>query len=532
MRISGYDLTIQVFKKHFVFFFIITIVGLSIFLRFYGIDDKDVWLDEANAILISEKTAPEIVNRLASDASPLLFYFILHYWMKLFGQSETALRAISTFFGVLLVITLFFIGRKLFTTQTGIYAALIAAIAPIQVMYSQQVRMYTLLPLMGILSMYFLVSFIHEGKKSQICWYIISTIACIYTHNYGLLLFPAHTIMMFCYARHRKTLILWLIGLGCIFLVYSLWLPTFIGQFDNIPTNDWRNHFWNRFGFAGSLLQSLKSFSPGGTQLPFVPLNAISWQPILPVFLSAILLLSGSSPLIKKKQPAKHKTMVVWLIVYVTIPLISAAIISSISSSIYLAGRCDQLVFPGFCLLVAAGINNIKPKYLQYAAVVVFAMFSLKTLDEYYKGNPKHGDKLIATTIRQHLMPGDAILCTSLTRASLEYYLRDKKLQNKFFSFPAGTANHMADQDNTKLLEDPVELFLEAESLEKEIRSKGSQSGRFFVVFVPNQVNKILKEQITRNITADQVKLLGRFKQSLLAIPVQVVLINYKSGNS
>ena len=252
LKLFGHEIAIPVAKRYFGLLFIIIIIGLSIFLRMYEINTKDIWLDEANTILIAEKNPPGIVSSLKRDAHPPLYYFILHCWMKLFGQTETAVRSLSTFFGVLLVISLFFIGRTLFNTQTGIYVALISAIAPIQVMYSQQVRMYTLLPLTSVLSMYFLLRFIQQGKNSQICWYIVSTVACLYTHHYGILLLPAQAIIIFCFTRHYKRLMLALLIIGYILLRHSLWLPVLSRQFRNISqggSQSWVYYFWDSYGF-------------------------------------------------------------------------------------------------------------------------------------------------------------------------------------------------------------------------------------------------------------------------------------------
>ncbi len=531
LKLFGHEIAIPFPKRYLGLLFIIMIIGLSILLRMYKINTKDIWLDEANTVLIAENNPSGIVSSLKHDAHPPLYYFILHFWMKLFGQTETALRSLSASFGVLLVISLFFIGRKLFTTRTAIYVALFSAIAPIQVMYSQQVRMYTLLPLTSVLSMYFLLRFIQEGKNSQICWYIVSTVACLYTHHYGILLLPSQAIIIFFFTRQYKRLMLALLILGYILLRYALWLPVLyrkFGSVSQVSQHNWVNYFWDSYSFWGSLYGSLKSFSPGGVQPPYVPLNALSWQPTLPVIISGVMLLFGLSSLIKRKKPSKtHKIAIYWLLIYSLIPLITAGIVSIVFLPIYIPGRYDQFVFPAFCLLVAVGISNIKPKNLQYFIILVLLIFSIKTLDEYYGSNPKYGDKVIASNISQNLIPGDAILCTSLTRASLEYYLRNKKPQIAFFSYPLEDANHLAYQNIGKLLKNPKKLIKEAEFLVNKIRHGGSQSGRFFIVYVPNRVNIFLKEHIKRNISKSQIRVIGRFRQSLRRVRVQVLLINF-----
>lgn len=61
--------------------------------------------------------------------------------------------------------------------ETGLLSALFAAVFPIQVMYSQELRMYTLLPLTAVLSFYFLLRFLSDDRNSFLIGYIISLTA-------------------------------------------------------------------------------------------------------------------------------------------------------------------------------------------------------------------------------------------------------------------------------------------------------------------------------------------------------------------
>jgi hypothetical protein len=256
-----------------------------------------------------------------------------------------------------------------------------------------------------------------------------------------------------------------------------------------------------------------------------VPLNALRWMPILPVLIMLALLTASLNPLLSKKYN-QWKTGVGWLIVYCFIPLISAGIVSCFLSSIYLPGRTDQLVFPAFCLLTAVGIQQFKPSFLKYAAVTLIMVCTLLTMYDYYRINQKQGDKIMAQTIKEQLAPGDAILCTSLTRASLEYYLREEKPRRHFYSYPLENANHLAYEDVPGLLKNPAKLAEEAKLLFSEIKSHSS-SGRCFVVYVPNKVNQFLDVTFRTNVPAGQIKEIGRFKQSLLQLPVHIVLVHF-----
>jgi mannosyltransferase len=513
------------FPKKYGYAFLLAIVVLAIFLRVYDIGAKDVWLDEANTVLIAENGPSGIVTRLADDANPPLFYFLLHGWLDAFGKTEAALRGLSALFGILLVIAVYFIGRRIFSERVGVYAALIASIAPIQVMYSQQIRMYTLLPLTALMSMYCLLRFIREGKRSSLAGYGIFTILSIYTHNHGIFLLPAHALSVLVFARQRRVIIGWSLCIVCVAALYAFWIPSLLGQMEKLPRPGWMEDFWNLYGFGGSLLRSFLSFSPGGPQPIYMPLNPMRWLPILPVLTLLFLLIAGLTPLIRKGSD-RWKTGVIWLVVYGFIPLVFAGLASYFLSRIYIPGRSDQLVFPAFCLLAAIGIQQTRPVFLRLAAVALIAVCSLLTLYDYYQVDLKAGNKLIAQSIRRQLVPGDAILCTSLTRAPLEYYLREERPLLRFYSYPHENENHLGHEDTPRLLRNPSGLIEEARLLLGQIRNH-SPNGRCFVVYVPSSVNRYLEIELRRNVPVSQMTTIGRFKQSLRRLPALIVLVRF-----
>jgi uncharacterized membrane protein len=511
----------EVFNQTIVMgFFILLIIIVSLFLRWYSIDSKDIWLDEANSILTSEAPPAGIIAHLKLDSSPPLFYLLLHYWIELFGDTEMAVRSLSVLFGLSLVIAIFLIGSKLFTREAGIYAALIAATSPLQIMYSQEVRMYTLLPLLSVLSMYFLIRFIQEDKKVFMLLYSATALGCFYTHNYGLFLIPVYIMMLFLFQKpSRSTRTAYFLSLGGIIAAYGVWLPIFISQLRNGTHYAWIDYFWNIHGFWGSIFQSLKSFSPGGSQLGFIALNSLSF-PSLPISFTVALLVFFIA-----KTIVERKRLFCWILLYLFVPLITAALISALFSPIYLAGRTDQLVFPAFCLFIGVSISVIKAKWLRYGIITMLITFSSITLSDYYKINLKYGDKEIADTVIKNLKKGDIVLCTSLTRASLEYYLRGYKEQIHIFSYPLGSERHLGNEDIKVMLNDPARLIHDAKSLEKKA---AQEDGRLFILYVPNPVDEYLKTYFINNIAFDRIKTIGKFQQSLTHTDVQILLIDLK----
>ncbi len=83
----------------------------------------------------------------AADIHPLLYYSTLNVWMHFFGESAFTVRLLSVIYGAATVALVYLLAKSLFDEKTGLVAALITAIAPFHVQYSQETRMYALLGL-------------------------------------------------------------------------------------------------------------------------------------------------------------------------------------------------------------------------------------------------------------------------------------------------------------------------------------------------------------------------------------------------
>ena len=59
---------------------------------------RPVWLDEANSVLIAGHGFSGIVDALSRDNNLPLYYFLLSGWMRVFGNSEIAVRSLSAVF--------------------------------------------------------------------------------------------------------------------------------------------------------------------------------------------------------------------------------------------------------------------------------------------------------------------------------------------------------------------------------------------------------------------------------------------------
>lgn len=221
---------------------LLAILWLATGLRFYRLDAQSFWNDEGNSASLSARSPELIVEGTASDVHPPLYYLLLHGWRQLTGDSEFGLRALSAFAGVLLVAGTFALGRYLLVEGIlpALLAALIAALHPALIYYSQEARMYELLGLLAILATLSLWWFRPWLAGRNRVWpyglaYLLLAVAGLYTHYFFAAVLLAHNFLIIVWLLVRRvdfkrTLLGWAGLMIMAFLAFLPWLPVFLRQ--------------------------------------------------------------------------------------------------------------------------------------------------------------------------------------------------------------------------------------------------------------------------------------------------------------
>lgn len=180
-------------------FIILILFAVALGLRFLYIDSA-LWYDEACSWATSTDGAGIMHNLLHVDLQHTPLYFVLlKLWMKLFGQSEVAMRTLSLIFGALTVPFSYIVGMKI--SKNAFFSAMICAVSPLLVLFSAEVRMYSLVVFLVLLSIYFLIDFEQKGDKKSLIKLIGTNILIPYTFVGGILynlsLFICYSIYLY-----------------------------------------------------------------------------------------------------------------------------------------------------------------------------------------------------------------------------------------------------------------------------------------------------------------------------------------------
>src|SRR5579884_1198622 len=120
---------------------IFLILLVSLILRLITLN-QSLWLDESINVLAGKSLGFwQFVSAYPTgDFHPPLYFGILWIWERLFGYSEIAVRFPSVFLGVASIYLTFLLGKELFNKKVGLISALLTALGPILVFYSQEAR--------------------------------------------------------------------------------------------------------------------------------------------------------------------------------------------------------------------------------------------------------------------------------------------------------------------------------------------------------------------------------------------------------
>lgn len=420
----------------------------AVILRLLHLGSPSLWLDEARSVYVAESypLAEIVTGPLLKDYHHLWNLF-LWGWVRLTGDSELAVRLPAVLFGVLAILGLYRLARRLFDQRVALLAAGLASCHALAVGYSQEARTYALTLALAVLAAHLVARVLWEEETRLGSWMALAIVlaALPYSHYYAILLVVAFNLAFaVVWWRRRKNLLPWLIVQLPTLWVVLHFMPGALSEHEQLlQAVGWK--FWVTRDPLQNTVAWLLSFS-GGLPADILDANGLA----LALGGCAVLGASGLiglalTGLWRVSAPEREPLFFVASAALVP-PLltIGASWLVMPLFSVYLV-RYVLYCSPFWWLLVAIGLEHAlfaRPARLRALASAALALFLLigalanwNLAYGYTTRMPRSADfRGLAADLRARSQPQDLVVHTSyFSYFSVWYYLRDARPQLALF---------------------------------------------------------------------------------------------------
>lgn len=356
------NLNIKWLYQHRDWVALLFILVVATYLRTKGLTTQSYWVDELFSVRASHPSLSLMETlklTMGDEVHPPLYQILLLFWYKVYGFTEFSGRFFSVVSGVLSVAAIFFLGKELRNSRTGLYCAAITATNVFLIHYSQETRSYSLLALLSVLSFLFLIRLLKNRSKGSAIAYVFLAICLIYTHYFGLLVIASQTLCFafFLFSASNKMLIA-RIGLT----VYAIIGIAFLPLLKYIIVGTEKKSFWIPTPDQWFFVEYFQKYFGSSFLVTFFAL-------LLVLFFTRFL-----------RDNDKEELLICFFLVIWVGFCLYAPYLRSILSIPMLWDRYTIIVVPAFIAMIAIGLDSIPTKEIKDSLIVAIFFISVSYL--------------------------------------------------------------------------------------------------------------------------------------------------------
>jgi hypothetical protein len=372
---------------------VVLVVAVGVVMRFAA--QSDLWLDEALTVNIAELPLDRLRAALVHDGAPPLYYVVLHFWIRVFGASTDAVRALSGVLGVI-AIGLGVLAARAWAPSSerarrlGVLGGVVLATSPYAIRYSTEVRMYALTIVLGLLAVVLAAPAWRAPTPVRLGGIAIVTAGLLYTQYWSFFLVGVVGIgLMIASVRGtppvarsaRRLLVAVVVGVA----LFAPWWPTFTEQLAHTGTP------WDvPTTLSAGLRRSALAFGGAGW---------LRW--VVSALLLALLVVAWTR--------ARGGPRTVAVLAGVTgLATIVVGVAGSVITGSGFQDRYLAVAFPFVALAVVFGAAAVHDARARAAAVAVLAIAGLASGWQAVRAD-RTASTAIAAALRAQLRAGDVV---------------------------------------------------------------------------------------------------------------------------
>ncbi len=398
-------------------------IVLGLALRLWNLGAQSVWIDEAYSLRLAALSPLQIIGETARDNHPPLYYLLLSAWERIGPPTETWARLLSAIVGAALVPVFYAFCRGMIPAPGPLLASLLIAISPMAVWHSQDARMYALVLLCTYLALLLFLRYLRGGSSLELFGFGTALLAALYTHPYGVFLFPILLVHLVCVRKEvgslrfiRTTSVLLLVGAAYLpWLWIILTRATHVAGFSKPVTLLTIPYMFYAFSVGYSLGPSIEELHRS-----VVPNVSFLWRHLAAVVATASVfgtpLLAGLKSV---RRLGRFRPLVLLLL---GLPILMALAVT-LMSRIDFNARYVAVSLPAYLVLVALGLTSLRQRTSRAFMVLGIFVLSAASLHNHYTDSRYANEDARSAfrLVESRLRTGDCALVNGV-RPAFQFY--------------------------------------------------------------------------------------------------------------
>ena len=410
-------------------------IAIAVILRVIHLGSREFWYDEVLSLLLSTgqknlyqtpkdvpvaiasyqsllslplenslsdivQTGEKLLKGLVAEPHPPLFYLGQHLWLRLFGNSEIAMRTLPTLYSIGAIGCAYSIGRYFLGHRGGLLFAALLGLNPFYLFHSLNVRMYCSLVFWTLLSGWALL----ETGRNNCSEF--GRDECSFTHGEASRnkLWFWSLILIFAVAAGFMTFyyfLFWVASLGVLVLLWDRqrWLHhairLSIGVLIPIPWLLWgtrqqlRNADLGRFAAGSNWLETISKHIEGILNTLSPQLIWGDWVAIMPnivIILSGIVAIALLIAVSIHLWRANQQQLLLIALCFGIVPLVMMVAVDIVSGKFTVGfgwGRSLIFILPGCLLLLVVWLEKAAGRWKQLVAIALLLFYLTVNLTDF-----------------------------------------------------------------------------------------------------------------------------------------------------
>jgi mannosyltransferase len=307
-----------------------------------------LWYDESATVSAADRSVADLGRLVQNvDAVHAVYYFVMHFWIRVFGSSELSLRMPSALAVGLTCALIAMMGWKMGQPRVGLAAAFITASLPRVFWAGSEGRLYAATALTTVLVLWSVLRLWRSGRRVDGLLLSVSIGVAVHLFLFSVLLVPA-LIVAAMLLRRRSALTALYAGIGVLVSIPFVLVSTSQGgqvawiravPWDKVLTEALPTQWFSGQG------------RPRNWEFP-------DWVMPYSQALAVIAVLLMAAALLGSRTNLKLRPWVVLSASVATVPTSVLLIVSALSTPYYVP-RYLTFTAPAIAILVAAGISVV-----------------------------------------------------------------------------------------------------------------------------------------------------------------------------